>query len=292
MLIKDLINKGSKVLADRENAVLEVEVLLCDVLGVGREHLVSHGDERVDDSLVRLFEQYIARVSDGEPVAYVIGEKEFYGYDFFVDKRVLVPRPETEMIVDKALEYLVSEGGVGRKFRILDVGTGSGNIVLSIVKAFDEMVGRGEALGEVYEALALDVSREALEVAQTNVDSCCLEDRVRVLESDLLECVEDGEKFDVIVTNLPYIGQNDGGVDKNVAKFEPASALYGGTDGLELYKKMFQQILEKGVGFGLMVGEFGFGSTEGVEKLLNKYFEQRWGIEKDLADIDRIFVVQ
>ena len=135
MEISEVLKQGAAVLGIRDNALLSCEVMLADVLGVEREYLVAHRDEEVTSELFQLFKQYVGRVEAGEPVAYIIGNKEFYGLDFYVDKRVLVPRPETEHLVDKVLEF-VKERGIESP-KILDVGTGSGNIAIAIAKNLD-----------------------------------------------------------------------------------------------------------------------------------------------------------
>ncbi len=261
--------------------MLDCEVILANVLGVDREYLITHSDEEVDHDLFELFCVYLKKLKDGCPVAYIVKEKEFYGLNFYVDDRVLVPRPETEMLVEKVLQFLKSNEEEGRRFRVLDVGTGSGNIAIALAKNFDDQV-----------VVALDVSEGAVEIAKINIEQHSLEDKVQVYQSDLLDAIDDGENFDVIVANLPYIGKvKNNDVDENVEKYEPGAALFAGDDGLELYKKMFQQIADKGVGYGLIVGEFGFMQRKDLEALLDKYFEHKWGIERDLEGRDRMFVV-
>ncbi len=208
-----------------------------------------------------------------------------------MDNRVLVPRPETEQLVETVLSFLEEKYGVKRsrefesdaeKFRILDVGTGSGNIAISLATNFQNL-----------EAVALDVSDDAIEVARVNVNQHGVEDRVELYQSDLLDVIEDGENFHVIVANLPYIGtKTNSDVDENVEKHEPASALFAGEDGLDLYLKMFKQIQEKNVSYDLIVGEFGSMQREDMEALLTDFFGQNWRIEKDLAGLDRMFVVE
>jgi release factor glutamine methyltransferase len=218
-------------------------------------------------------------------VAYVTGQKEFYGLDFFVDERVLVPRPETELLVEKALEYLNSARERKDRLRILDVGTGSGNIPVAIATNFD-----CDAIEEIE---VVDISEGAVEIAKINAAQHGLENTINVFESDLLEVVEEGECFDLITANLPYIGKIENNfVEEGVKMNEPALALYGGNDGTELYKKMFQQIVDKNVDFECLIGEFGFGQRKIVEQILNTYFEHKWEIFKDLAGVDRIFVVK
>ncbi|MEK7085389.1 MAG: peptide chain release factor N(5)-glutamine methyltransferase [Patescibacteria group bacterium] len=262
MKINEALKFGMDFLSRRENVLLDCEVLLANVLGVDMEYLIAHSDEEVDHDLFELFCVYLKKIKDGCPVAYIVKEKEFYGLNFYVDNRVLVPRPETEMLVEKVLRFLKSNAEEGRRFRVLDVGTGSGNIAISLAKNFDAQ-----------EVVALDVSEGAIEIAKINIEQHSVEDKVEVYQSDLLEAIEDNENFDVIVANLPYIGKvKNNDVDENVRKYEPGDALFAGDDGLELYKKMFQQVVDKGVGYRLIVGEFGSMQRKDLEALLNKYF--------------------
>lgn len=285
MQIHQLLKEGKDFLSGGETASLDAEVLLAYALGEDREYLISHGEEEVDQSVTPLFEEYLEQIDQGKPMAYILGEKEFYGLNFFVDERVLVPRPETEHVVEKALDFLQANDRASRRFSVLDVGTGSGCISISIAYGFSE------AGGEIGRIDAVDVSEIALEVARVNVSQHGLEEMIHVYQSDLLENIEEGEEFDLIVANLPYIGEDGCNVSSDVQKYEPRAALFGGSDGLELYKKMFQQLRDKRVGFEMMIGEFGFGQRKELEELLSKYFDQEWSVEKDHAGIDRIFVI-
>gem|GEM_PF-225485 len=318
--IRELLKEGFEFLSGNEDselmqnktALLDCEVVLANVLGVDKEYLIAHADQEIGgesefgEDLIDLFWLYLKKVKEGQPVAYILKEKEFYGLNFYVDNRVLVPRPETEQLVETVLNYLEEKSGVGRRrrtvdensaeyyendreleadsdrFRVLDVGTGSGNIAISLVTNFQNL-----------DATALDLSNEALEVARVNVDQHGVEDRVELCQSDLLEVVEDGEKFHVIVANLPYVGtKTNADLDENVKKYEPASALFAGENGLDLYMKMFQQIEDKEIEYDLIVGEFGSMQREDMEALLTDFFGQNWRIEKDLAGLDRMFVVE
>lgn len=307
MLIKDVLLEGKKRLLNLHGskgfpeamanaaACLDAEVLLGFALGVSREDLLRDSvSGEVSETEQKVFLKYCDEVASGRPVAHVTGSKEFYGLDFFVDERVLVPRPETEMIVDEVLGWLEARGveDQEREVRLLDVGTGSLNIATAIVKGY----------GHVF-AHAVDVSESALEVARMNRQNHGLETHVQVYQSDLLESVEERD-FDVIVANLPYIGEvRNRNLADSVGKFEPSEALFGGHDGLELYKKLIQQILEKKMEFDLFVGEFGHGQAKAMRGLLSKFFEQgdsgksgdfgyEWEIKNDLAGIPRIFVVK
>lgn len=297
MKIKGLLKSGYDFLGRRDNALLDCELIFANVLGVDKEYLISHSDEEIGEQnnfgedLVELFWVYLKRVKSGEPVAYILCEKEFYGLNFYVDNRVLIPRPETELLVGKVLNYLVEDEknfklrcdleSDLKKFKILDVGTGSGNIAISLASNFQNL-----------EVTALDLSEEAMEVARINVDQHGVEDRVQVFQSDVLEVIEEGENYDVIVANLPYVGTvSNNNIEENVRKYEPVQALFAGNDGLELYKKMFQQIFDKRIDYGIIIGEIGSMQRKDMGFLLSKYFGQNWLIEKDLQGNDRMFVV-
>lgn len=287
MTIKSVIENGVEVLGDRNNALLDVEILLAFVLGVEKEYLIMNSREDVDENLLKLFFKYLKRVEEGEPIAYILKEKEFYGLSFFVDERVLIPRPETEHLVERVVKYLKKNSVDGRRFTVLDVGTGSGNISISIAKSFTDEDGVIEQID------AVDFDDGAIDVAKLNADQHGVSERVCVFQSDLLDFLDGGEKYDVIVANLPYIGvERNRHVSVETEKYEPNIALFGGKGGLELYKKMFQELLDKDVSFDILVGEFGFAQSEELGELLDKYFTHKWVIDKDLAGVDRMFVVK
>ena len=320
MIINELLLEGRKRLCGAAGVVpdgaldgaLEAEVLLAHVLGVSREELLRDGvSVEVSSQDEKLFLKYVDEVAAGKPVAYITNSKEFYGMDFYVDERVLVPRPETEMMVDEVLDFLNEKFGANsdsaesREAKMLDVGTGSLNITAAVVRHF----------GHIY-AHAVDVSDEALEVARINREAHGLETHVELYKSDLLSNVSE-RRFDVITANLPYVGEvRNRNLADNVLKFEPGVALWGGCDGLELYKKMIQQIFDKKIEFDLMVGEFGFGQGRAMRGMLSNFFDQpsgrsggradgcasecsgvrggeyKWKIKNDLSGVPRIFVVK
>jgi len=298
MLIRELLAIGSGKLKNS----LEAEILLSFVLGMSKEEMIARDDIEVStDASIKLFLKYVDEVSSGKPVAYILKSKEFYGLDFYVDERVLVPRPETEMIVDLVLEYLNEEnfasgkyssnvdeetGSIdfGMDFKMLDVGTGSGNIPCAVLHNFDNVM-----------AEAVDISPDALEVAVKNREYHLLEDRIQIYESDLLENVED-EFFDVITANLPYVGTvTSNFVEEGVKKFEPAVALFAGEDGFDLHRRLFKELREKEMDFNLLIGEFGDGQIEIVKKELAENFPAEkfeTEVKNDLAGIPRVYIVR
>ena len=252
-----------------------VEVLLSRALKATKEQLFAHPERELREGELDLFLKEVEQLRAGEPLAYIIGEKEFYGLAFEVNEHVLIPRPETELMVDKVREF-VGDGSA----KILDVGTGSGAIAVAVAHSLPQV-----------EVVATDVSADALEVAKRNAKRYGVQKRVEFVESDLLEEID--EPFDVIVANLPYIGEERFRfISKETEEFEPHVALFGGMDGLELYRRLFKQMNERGLKPSLLLGEFGFAQAEEMTILLSKFFDQHeWRIEKDYASIERIFVV-
>lgn len=280
MTIDELISSAKNEL-EGEEGVLAAEVLLAHVLNTDRASLFLDGRKEVDDEKVGRFAGLVSRHRMGEPVAYLIGSKEFFGLDFFVDKNVLIPRPETEMLVERVLELVNDHAGDEGILSVLDVGTGCGNIAVSLAVNCRDL-----------HVTAVDVSAGALEVAKKNAVVHGVSAQVDFLGSDLLENVS-GD-FDVIVANLPYIGVDKFNfVSREALDYEPHTALFGGYDGLWLYEKLFVQIKEKKMHPGLILGEFGFAQGDAIRKLLSANFgENGWRIEKDLASIERMFVVE
>lgn len=259
-------------LAQKEGLRTEMEVFLAHLLGCSRLDLLARSEEEVPvEKLAELQKGWI-RLQDGLPVAYLTHEKEFYGLSFYVDERVLVPRPETEQLVDLVLKYA--------KGAVLELGTGSGAIAISVKKGRPEL-----------EVTATDISDAALEVANKNCVQLGAD--VELIQSDLLEKVTEGT-FDVLVANLPYIGKVEhASLAENVEKHEPHVALFGGRDGLDLYRRLFDEILTKKWKFRVILGEIGFSQGPDIEKLcqgrLPKY---RFTLLQDLQGLDRHFVLE
>jgi release factor glutamine methyltransferase len=276
MIIKDLIQISRTGVESRLDGVLAIEVLLAYCLNFTKEQLFMSLNEIVNSEVRNKFCILLERYMDGEPVSQLVNNKEFYGLDFYVDKRVLTPRPETELLVDKVIDYCNGRG----KLKIIDVGTGSGCIAVAISKSLPEVIVSGS-----------DVSEEALEVAVVNAERHGVSDNVRFIQADLLEGI--GGDYDVVVANLPYIGtENFNFVSSDVKRFEPNVALFGGDNGLRLYERLFNEMRLKKWKPKLLLGEFGFLQGEEMRLLLYKYFEkEKVFIINDHASIERVFMV-
>ncbi len=204
-----------------DTAGLDADVLLAYVLGVGKEALFAHPERELSAADDRRFQALVERRGRGEPVAYLRGFKEFYGLRFLVDPRVLIPRPETEALVDAAREFIA-----GRALTVVDVGTGSGAIAVAIA-AYEQTI----------RVIATDSSRDALSVAETNALAIGVADRVELRRGDLLAPIT--ERVDVVCANLPYLP--DASVDRWVGErsslvFEPRAAVVAGADGLDVIR--------------------------------------------------------
>ncbi len=276
---------------------LGAEVLLAHVLGVSRAHLLAYPERTLSqhewDAYVRLVE----RCAQGEPLFYLIGHREFYGLDFLVDPRVLIPRPETELLVEQALSFISAY----LPSTVADIGTGSGCIAVTLAVYVSgspsAWLGRGDAEGEgkgVRAIYATDISSAALEVARANAERHGVADKITFLQGDLLAPLP--QPVALIVANLPYVARDEWGqlaAEANVAEFEPAIALDGGLDGLALFRRFFQQAPAYLAPGGAILLEIGAGQAEAVTALARAAFPQAHiGVVRDYAGLERIISVK
>ena len=279
MTIKEVLQIG-KIFAKEKIDDLALEILLAHTLHKNKEYLFAHLDDDVSHDNIEYYTNLVKRHFDGEPVAYITGEKEFYGKKLFVDDRVLIPRPETEYLVDKTALLLKHQGANSRS-RVLDMGTGSGNIAIAIAGIVPNV-----------HVTACDISEDALAVAKKNIKRYNLEGVVSLIHSDLLQNIKE-EPYDVIVANLPYIGMETNNFVANETKnYEPHTALFGGKDGLALYEEFFTQLCCWQNKPNYIVGEIGFLQAKSIGAIVNQFFpESVLSIEKDLTGLDRYFLI-
>jgi release factor glutamine methyltransferase len=252
---------------------LDAELLLGEAVGCERSELIADGGVEVPASAGRRFGEMVRRRLRREPVAYILGRKGFRRLDLAVDPRVLVPRPETELLVELALEL--------RPARVLDVGTGSGAIALAIA---DELPG--------VEVIATDTSRQALEVAQANAERFALADRVRFVLGSL-PAVDDGP-VDLILANLPYVAERDWpSLQPEVTRYEPREALLAGADGLDAYRAFIPECAGHFNRYanemtGALAVEVGEGQAPAVAELMREAGFGEVETRRDLAGIERV----
>lgn len=227
MTIKELVNFGHRELIQFDSARLDSELLLADILKKPITYVLAHSEKEMGFFQEWRYKYLISKRKKGVPMAYFLGYKEFYGLDFQVNKHVLVPRPNTEDLVEAVINYIQPD------YLLLDVGTGSGCIPISVLKHVEGL-----------QAIATDLSASALRVARANAVKHGIESRIQFFQSDLLKGVppEDFEGKGLVVTaNLPYVPLD---YQVNVeTKFEPQMALWGGEDGMELYRRLLDQLL-------------------------------------------------
>lgn len=214
---------------------LDAEVLLAHALGCQRIQLyTAFGDEPAED-VRKAFRDLVRRRSEGTPVAYLVGRREFYSLSFRVTPDVLIPRPETEFLVIRLLDLAELQSPAGERWEIADVGTGSGIIAICAAKRLENC-----------RVTALDVSPAALEVARSNAAEHGVESRIEFVESDLLAAAPGERRFDFIVSNPPYIAEHEmAGLSRDVRDYEPRGALVGGPRGTEIIERLIPQAAER-----------------------------------------------
>lgn len=254
---------------------LDVEVLLCKVLQKERLYLHLNMDVDLDDKQSEIFEDFFDQRLNHRPIQYIVGNQEFMGLDFFVEEGVLIPRNDTEILVEEVLSYLEKI----EKPTVMDIGTGSGAISVSIAKHADGC--------KVY---SLDVSDKALEIGAKNAESNKVKDRISFIKSDLFENVDIEEGVDVIVSNPPYIRREDmKTLERQVREYEPDLALDGGMDGLDFYRRIVGDSSSYIKTGGLIAFELGHDQARDVAKILKESGEyDRINIVKDLSGIERV----
>lgn len=275
--IKDLLEyaNGEFVKEKIESPRTDARVLLAHCLNVDSLYLILHLDNEVTNDDVDRYKRIVEERIDRKPVAYITGTKEFMGLDFKVNEHTLIPRPETELLVEHITRVYKEKPSLS----ILEIGVGCGCISIAIAKELKNA-----------NIIGVDISEKALEVAKENLMKHEVEDRVKFIFSDLLLSVEDMD-FDIIVSNPPYIRTKDlDNLQKDITMYEPLKALDGGEDGLYFYRKIIKESASHLNRKGLLILEIGHDQAEDVMKIMedNEYYGIR--TFKDLAGLDRVVV--
>lgn len=256
-----------------QSARLDAEVLLSHVLRQERIYLYVHFDEPMEQNELSKFREYVKKRAQHVPIAYIIGEREFMGLPFKVTKDTLIPRPDTEILVENVLNNVDRD----KEIEIVDIGTGSGAIILSLLVNLPKAQGK-----------TVDISSKAIEVAKENAVNLQVNDRCEFFIGDLFAPLN-GSKFDVIVSNPPYIPQKDiATLEDDVKEYEPVSALTDGGDGLSYYRRL----LSEGKAYikenGFIALEIGIYQSEDVKQIAMDNGWKDIKIIKDYAGIDRV----
>lgn len=259
----------------RANAARDAELLLLHQLSLTRASFLAHPGHELTQPEQDRYEAAIARRLVNEPVQYITGEQEFYGLLLHVTPAVLIPRPETEQLVEAVLSAVLDLLPANRLLRILDVGTGSGAIAIALAAHLPHA-----------QLTAVDLSPAALAIAEANARAHGLANRIHFVESDLLDALA-GERFDAIVSNPPYVPEADrGSLHPQVRDHEPAQALFAGPTGFEIYERLIPAAHAALPPGGLLALEIGYGQREAIFTLLKIW--QHVSFIDDLQGIPRV----
>ncbi|MGA3281080.1 MAG: peptide chain release factor N(5)-glutamine methyltransferase [Smithella sp.] len=277
MIVYDILNESAKTLeaADIPSARLDAEILLSFCLGCDRLEFLKNPEIQLDQTQLTAFKKLINRRLRWEPVAYIIGRKNFWTFSLEVNKDVLIPRPDTEVIVEEILN--IAKKTVSTRIKILDIGTGSGAIAIALACEIPHA-----------SVMATDISLTALDVARRNACSLGIQNQIDFRQGDLLEPVKG--VFDIIASNPPYIGaQEYEELPEGVRAFEPREALLAGKSGLEFYEKLIYQAegyLEKN---GWLLLEIGARQEKDVRRIMETSgFYNNIEIRRDYAGLPRV----
>jgi release factor glutamine methyltransferase len=256
---------------------LEAGLLLSHTLGRDRTFMIAHSEREISPEELGTFHNFLSRRAAGEPLQYITGHQEFFKLSFEVTPDVLIPRPETELIVETVLDLFPADA----RFSFADIGTGSGCIAISILNE------RPHA-----QATAVDKSGRALEIAHRNANRHQVSARLRLLQSDLFSELGPNETFDLIVSNPPYVSDKEmSGLQREVQR-EPRSALAGGSDGLEVIRGLMRAAPPHLQSHGHLIFEFGINQDGAIREFVNEDVWELIELRQDLQQIPRMVVLR
>ena len=276
MNIQELIHYGSGILKKNHviSYLLDSEILMSKAIQRDRGYIMLNLNKKVDKKISNYFKDLIFQRSTHKPIAYILGKKSFWNYEFNISSDVLIPRPDTEIVVEKVLEITKNKS----KQKILDIGTGSGCILLTILKEKKNFYGTG-----------IDISKKCIDITRINAIKLGVYDRLKLIKSDI-DNFNYG-KYDLIISNPPYIKKTDlKYLEKDVVNFEPILALNGGLKGLSEIRKVINKASKLIKTRGKLVLEIAFNQKYEIKKILNEKGFYINSVAKDYADNDRCIV--
>jgi release factor glutamine methyltransferase len=276
MNIQETLNKAVKILnkSNIKNPYLDSEILLSKTINKDRKYIILNSQEQLSKKSLKNFSNLIKRRKKSEPIAYLINKKEFWNHTFYIDCNVLIPRPDTEILVEETLKLFSKSS----KLRMLDIGTGSGCILLSILKERRNFLGIG-----------IDISKNAIKVANFNAKLQQLSNRVKFYKSDVDKFLIG--KYDIVLSNPPYIKKKDlKYLEKDIVDFEPKTALDGGRDGFSKITKVINKASKLIKKNGRFILEIGFDQKNKTIDILKKNSFYINKIVKDYGRNDRCII--
>ena len=276
MNIQSAVTEGINILKNKSilSAKLDSEILMAKALGKKREYIILNNDKIIKEQNLEYFKKLVQERATRKPIAYLLNKKSFWNSEFYVNKNTLIPRPDTEIILEQILKFTKNKNYLN----ILDIGVGSGCILLSVLKERKNFYGTG-----------IDISKNSLDICKMNAKKLLLDRRVKFFKSDVDKFAIG--KYDLIVSNPPYIKTSDlKYLESDVIKFEPKLALDGGLDGLSVIRKVIKKSSELLKKNGKFILEIGFDQKNKVIKLLNNKGFYINSTVKDLANNDRCII--
>ncbi|WP_456402283.1 peptide chain release factor N(5)-glutamine methyltransferase [Persephonella sp.] len=275
MKIKDLLKEGVDKLKTSgiKTPVTDAQILLAYVLNVPRWRIITDKDEDISQELAERYFVLIENRADREPLHYLINKKDFFGYEFYIERGVLIPRPETEILVEKTLEKIKDK----QNLKGLEIGIGSGVISISLLKSRDDLI-----------MTATDISSKAIRISKINSELLGVENRLNLIKSNLFDDLK-SEKFDFIISNPPYISYNEYIELEEEVRKEPIEALISDKDGLYFYERIVKEGKEFLTDKGFFAFEIGYSQGKRVKRILElEGFSVT--IYKDLQNLDRVVI--
>lgn len=278
MKIKEALKKANQILIQNsiDEVFLKSRILLAHILNVEKEYLIIHDDEVLLSLQENEFFEKVNKLCSGVPIQYLTNSQEFMGFNFYVDENVLIPQPDTEILVENVISIIKNlQKSCQKEITVLDLCTGSGIIGVCLKKYLQNV-----------NVLSSDISSNALEIAKKNANLQNV--KIDFIKSDLFENID--EKFDVIVSNPPYIKTDKINELSKEVKNEPRLALDGGQDGLDFYRKIIKESTNFFRKTGYLALEIGYDQKEAVENLFKNFKYKEIKIFKDLSDIERVII--
>ena len=285
MTICEALEKGREILENNniDEAKLNAELFLSDILNCKRLDLYSEINNVLSQENLEKYFFYIERRIKNEPLQYILGKAWFYGYEFYVNEYVLVPRPETEILVEKILEDIYSSNF--KSLKIFEIGSGSGCISIAIAKELEKRK-------IIYNISSIEVSSKAIEIADKNKELNNIKGELSFIHSDLFVIENLDEKFDYIISNPPYISIDEfEKLDKEVKNFEPGISLTDFGDGLKFYKKIFELISYYKFNSKIFL-EIAYNRKEQIQELLKEFKLKKYNFYKDYSSNFRILKIE